>query len=168
MGRVVALAASSVVDAASYSSVDLVADPKPGNPGDDELDYALLRLAEPVGELPVGKGANAEPRGWLALGTTAVDFPSKQVVAILQHPETLPMKLALSTSEVITVTGGGRRIRYTLPTENGSSGSPVFDGDWTVIALHHSGDPRFLNPSYNEAIPIALVAARPKVASALT
>lgn len=33
------------------------------------------------------------------------------------------------------------RVQYTAPTEQGSSGSPVFNSqNWRVIALHHAGD----------------------------
>jgi hypothetical protein len=32
-----------------------------------------------------------------------------------------------------------RRVHYRSPTEPGSSGSPVFDGQWQLIALHHGG-----------------------------
>jgi len=33
-----------------------------------------------------------------------------------------------------------RRVQYRAPTEGGSSGSPVFNGNnWRVIALHHAG-----------------------------
>ena len=33
-------------------------------------------------------------------------------------------------------------IRYETDTEPGSSGSPVFDNGWEIIALHHSGGDR--------------------------
>ncbi len=35
--------------------------------------------------------------------------------------------------------GDCRRVHYRAPTEHGSSGSPVFSGDWNVIAVHHRG-----------------------------
>ena len=31
------------------------------------------------------------------------------------------------------------RMHYRSPTEGGSSGSPVFDKQWNLIALHHAG-----------------------------
>jgi hypothetical protein len=168
MGRVVKLASDWKVDAAPPSDVDGLADPKPHDPAEGELDYALLRLAEPVGAEPVGKGSSAEEaRGWVQVPSGPVDYPAKRVIASLQHPKTLPMKLALGMDETLEVTGGGRRLHYKVPTEPGSSGSPVFDGDFGLIALHHSGDPKEPKPAYNEGIPIALIAARPLVAAAL-
>ncbi|MFB1488235.1 MULTISPECIES: serine protease [unclassified Thiocapsa] len=142
-------------------------DPKPRDPGDGELDYALLRLASTVGEHPPRGAGGAEPRGWIPLRRDAVDFGNQSVVAILQHPETLPLKLALGFAQRIKTNEAGNRIRHTVPTQPGSFGSPLLDSDWRVVALHHSGDPKTIKPDYNEAIPIALIAAQPKVADAL-
>ena len=40
-----------------------------------------------------------------------------------------------------------RKLHYRTPTEPGSSGSPVFNDQWELIALHHAGraDMRKLN-----------------------
>lgn len=166
-GRVVALAADWCVDFSPYSPVDSEPDPKSGEPSDEQLDFALVRLAEPVGAQPAGRAAAGEPRGWMEFSGVAIDYRRERAVAILQHPMGQPMKLALGTGQHITLNRAANRIRYTVPTEPGSSGSPVFDGDWNLIALHHSGDPRTVNPAYNEGIPIGKIALRPKVAAAL-
>ena len=34
---------------------------------------------------------------------------------------------------------GEGRVQYLTDTLPGSSGSPVFDKDWRLVALHHSG-----------------------------
>jgi V8-like Glu-specific endopeptidase len=31
------------------------------------------------------------------------------------------------------------KLHYRAPTEPGSSGSPVFNQDWELVALHHAG-----------------------------
>lgn len=166
-GRVVPLVEDWCVDCLPHSKVDLEVDPKSKDPTDDELDFALIRLAEPIGEQPVGKGDASELRGWVEMPSQAIDYASTPVVAILQHPGGQPMKLALGMEQSIKLNAAGNRIRHTVATIPGSSGSPVFDGDWTLIALHHAGDPAAVLPTYNEGIPIAKILARPKVAEAL-
>ena len=167
-GTVAGLAGADwLIDASPYSPVDTVPGPSSIDPGDDELDHALLRLDTPLGESAVGAAADAEPRAWLPFDATPVDFGSIRSIAILQHPETLPLKLAIGTGEQIAVNGAGNRIRYEVPTLPGSSGAPIFDADWRLIGLHHSGDPRIDDPEYNEGIPLSPIATRPAVAAYL-
>jgi V8-like Glu-specific endopeptidase len=53
------------------------------------------------------------------------------------------------------------RLRYKTNTEAGSSGSPCFTMDWTLVALHHLGDPaRAPAPAFNQGIPIELIRQR--------
>lgn len=165
-GKAVAFAKEWEVDSAPYSQFDTTEDSKT-DPAEGELDFALVKLAKAIGESSPGKKDDAEPRGWFAISKDTIDFTAHRVIAILQHPLTNPMKLSLGTEENPQLAGKGRRVRYKVPTDNGSSGSPVFDSDWNVIALHNSGDPRTEHPTYNQAIPISLIAGRPKVAAAL-
>lgn len=153
--------AEPVVASSPPSPHDVELDPKTGEPGPDELDYALLRLASPAGELSPG-GADAEAtRGWVTLRPDVIDLTTLDAIVILQHPERLPLKLAVGTEQDLVLNGAGNRIRYTVPTLPGSSGSPVFDTDWNLVALHHSGDPDTADPGYNEGIPISAIAASP-------
>jgi len=133
-------------------------------PNEDELDFAVVQLAEPVGSMPIGDkhGAPGEPRGWIELpdGSSRPDFEPGTPLYIIQHPEGEPIKLNLDTDAILGLTDNRRlRVRYTTNSERGSSGSPCFDQNWELIALHHSGDPNFA-PQYNEGIPIDTIARR--------
>jgi hypothetical protein len=149
-----------LVDSSRYSDVDLELDPKSGDPGHEELDYALLQVQGAPGEEPIG--SHAEPgaplRGWIDLPESEHTFEPDSPLFIVQHPRGAALKLALDTRAVVGLYGDGRRVRYRTNTEPGSSGSPVFDQNWNLVALHHSGDPASIMPSYNEGIPITRVA----------
>jgi V8-like Glu-specific endopeptidase len=58
-------------------------------------------------------------------------------VNIIQHPMGGPKQIALYHNIVVFV--GHNRLQYLTDTMKGSSGSPVFDRNWRVVALHHSG-----------------------------
>lgn len=62
-------------------------------------------------------------------------------VNILQHPGGGPKKVSLTPRVVVRVADG--KLLYLTDTEPGSSGSPVFDQEWNLVALHHgwSQDP---------------------------
>lgn len=160
--RLVSAAGSWLLDHSPWSPMDLRAHPKPGSPTADELDFALLRVDGQPGNEAVGEkpDAAAQARGWLALPTTGYDFPVDTPLFIVQHPNGAPIQLALDTRAVEGVYGKGTRVRYRTNTEPGSSGSPVFDQNWNLVALHHSGDPSSGLPTYNEGIPIKLIADR--------
>lgn len=156
------------LDDSPYSRAEAENQPDREPASDDELDYALIRLADPVGSRPVAKGADpakAEPRGWVKVPTTGPAFAEKMAVIIAQHPSGAPMKLALDTQAIDKSAGrwlqpGDTRVRYATNTEGGSSGSPCFDFDWNLIALHHYGDPEWQAPKFNQGIPIHKIRER--------
>ncbi|MBZ9959311.1 trypsin-like serine peptidase [Mesorhizobium sp. BR1-1-14] len=99
------------------------------------LDFALLRLATPVGNLPVQTGARAR-RGWLKVATPAGPFPfaANTQLAMPQHPGGLPLKHAFGS-----ITGPWdptTRIIYQLDAARGSSGAPCLNADMDVIGVH--------------------------------
>jgi hypothetical protein len=170
-GTVFSLATNDwLVDSSPPSAVDSKPEPKAGVPRPDELDYAIVRLqgspgARPVGEKPDKEGS---PRGWIS---TENPTPAQAAspLLIMQHPAGAPLKLALDMSGVVGPNSNNTRLKYNVNTEGGSSGSPCFNTDWNLVALHHSGDPNFdpdHKPEYNEGIPIEailqLLAARGK------
>jgi hypothetical protein len=126
-------------------------------PTPDQLDYALLRLEHPFGNKPVFPGGPI--RGWIRVPATAPPLAKDMPMAILQHPDGEPLKLALDTQAVLSVNENRTRLRYAVNTDAGASGSPCFGLDFALVALHHLGDPH-KPPAYNQGIPIAAVRER--------
>ena len=153
-----------LIDHSPWSEVDLESDPKSGDPDAEELDHALLRVDGTPGDDALGEkvvpGSPAPPRGIIKIPKEPHAFVAETPLFIVQHPDGAPLKLALDMKAVISLRGQDRRVRYRTNTEGGSSGSPVFDQNWNLVALHHSGDPKSFMPTYNEGIPINLIRER--------
>jgi hypothetical protein len=79
------------------------------------------------------------------------------------HPRGGGLQIALHDSLLLDIDDRQRLMHYRTPTDPGSSGSPVFNADWEVMALHHAGTaatPRLHgNGAYeaNEGISIAAI-----------
>ncbi len=58
-------------------------------------------------------------------------------VNIIQHPAGQPKQISLQNNFVEYA--DSTRVQYLTSTLNGSSGSPVFNDNWRVVALHHAG-----------------------------
>jgi len=157
-GTTVSLAADWHIDSSPYSKFDSKPDPKGGDPSDEELDYALLRLGRAIGGEAIGEksGPGDERRGWIKVTEPNYAYPENDPVFILQHPEGRPLKLALDSESIIALNGNGTRVRYKTNTEPGSSGSPCFNQEWELMAIHHAGDPNF-DFRYNQGIPIGKI-----------
>lgn len=127
----------------------------------DKLDYALVRLAGSPGKDVIAPmpGAAGRERGWLDL-SSSFNFPAGAPLFILQHPQGDPLQLAFDTNAVLEMNSTNSRVRYKVNTNQGSSGSPCFNQDWELVAMHHSGDPNFdppHKPEYNEGIPVSQI-----------
>jgi hypothetical protein len=155
-GTAVPLHADACLDFSRYSPAEKTKKPDDPPPTEDELDYALLRLAEPAGRNAVEGG----PRGWISLPEAAVPLEAGAPLLIVQHPDGSPMKLALDTDAVIGRNPNQTRIRYKTNTDPGASGSPCFTMDWELAALHHYGDPAWQQPLFNQGVPIELIRRR--------
>lgn len=58
-------------------------------------------------------------------------------VNIIQHPLGQPKQIAMVDNQIAYA--DATVLQYLTDTLPGSSGSPVFDDDWRIVALHHSG-----------------------------
>ncbi len=64
----------------------------------------------------------------------------KARVCIIGHPGGAGLSLSLQDNLLLDY--DAHRMHYRTPTENGSSGSPVFNKQWKLVGLHHKGDSR--------------------------
>ena len=152
-----------LIDASPVSMADYTKDGS-ALPAPEELDYAIVRLEGTPGHDPVGAKAspNGPPRGWISASEKPFAFQAQTPLMVLQHPDAAPLKLALEMNGIIGLNANHTRVRYTVNTEGGSSGSPCFSTDFQLVALHHAGDPNFAagrKPTYNQGIPFAAIVA---------
>jgi V8-like Glu-specific endopeptidase len=75
--------------------------------------------------------------GAIEIGNEAVQIQAEDRVNIIQHPGGDQKQLSFFHNLVMFV--GEGRVQYLTDTLPGSSGSPVFDHRWRLVALHHSG-----------------------------
>lgn len=92
------------------------------------LDYTMIKVKD--------TDANVKLSHWGALEINLIPPNKEDALIIIQHPQGRSKELAFSD-------GGNslweHRLHYKVTTEPGSSGSPVFDINWKVVALHHAG-----------------------------
>jgi hypothetical protein len=148
-----------LIDESKYSPAEkLGKTPDNPPPTPDELDYALVRLSDRFGEAPINaKAPESPPRGWVSVPQENPPIGAGMPMMILQHPQGTPLKLALDTQAVMTLNANQTRVKYATNTEPGSSGSPCFDLNWNLLALHHYGDEAFGQPPYNQGVPIGVI-----------
>lgn len=122
----------------------------------DKLDVTIVRLdglSATLGQL------NA------AMALPLVDPKTKAFV--VGHPLGSGLQISLHDSVLLDIDDDERLVHYRTPTDPGSSGSPVFNVDWEVIAIHHGGSsetPRLRGDGWYEANEgIALSAVRRKL-----
>ncbi|MCS5697883.1 trypsin-like peptidase domain-containing protein [Cyanobium sp. FGCU-52] len=97
----------------------------------EELDYSLVAVADD-GDLAA--------YGWLPLIEETGKLLVGETVNIIQHPNGEPKQLAIRNNQVVDELE--LFLHYRTDTDPGSSGSPVFNDQWEVVALHHSGVPK--------------------------
>jgi endonuclease G, mitochondrial len=97
----------------------------------DKFDFSIVAIADPSGSSAV--------LGWLPLDPRENKIMQGEPVVSIQHPNQEDKKICLFDSELVDKLTDPETpyLHYTTDTDRGSSGSPVFNRNWQVIALHH-------------------------------
>lgn len=98
------------------------------------LDYALIALGERVDGI-----ADVKDLRYCSLSNTPDRHAIGMNVNIIQHPSGRHKQIAVRNNLLTYRTD--TTLLYETDTNVGSSGSPVFNDDWDVVALHHYGEP---------------------------
>ncbi|MEV7102971.1 endonuclease [Streptomyces atroolivaceus] len=101
---------------------------------DVDLDFSVVAVAE-AGD----QGERLADFHWLPLDGSQGKVIIGEFVNIIQHPDGEPKQLALRENQVVDLLD--RFLHYYTDTARGSSGSPVCNDQWEVVALHHSAVP---------------------------
>lgn len=98
------------------------------------LDYSIVAVRDNSSTTPLSNFGSLrliEEQGKIILGESA---------SIIQHPNGGTKQLALRENKIVDRLDDF--LHYMTDTAPGSSGSAVFNDQWEVIALHHSGVPK--------------------------
>lgn len=106
---------------------------------DLNLDYTIVAV-EPVNS----EGEELAGRGFIPLVSTLGDLTVLEWANVIQHPGGDPQQVALRDNKVVKSLE--HFLHYEADTQPGSSGSPVFNDQWQLAALHHSGVPDWVRP----------------------
>ena len=102
---------------------------------DETLDFALVAIKQFS-----NSGVSLDKFGFLQLTESSGKALTTESVSLIQHPEGSDKHIAIRNNRVHN--RFDHFIHYETDTMPGSSGSPVFNDQWNVVALHHAGVPK--------------------------
>lgn len=121
------------------AAVDFILDPERFYLHDKVFDFAICATA------PLDSATRSlDSYGWHILSDRTADISSGVPISIVHHPKGNAKALTVHNAHFVDA-GVDRRAEhycwYSGDTRGGSSGAPVFDPDWSVIAIHQSSVP---------------------------
>lgn len=150
------LAENGIIDFSPYG-MDEWNQPDSAPPQADQLDYVLLRLASPP--QAAANACPSTPRGWYALSMAHHPPQPGQALLIGGFPDGAPLRLIADDNACGALNENKTRLRYKAYTQPGSSGSPVFDSQWRLVAMHSGAQ---AGNEFHQGIPMTDIASQLK------
>ncbi|MDX1930444.1 MAG: DNA/RNA non-specific endonuclease [Pirellulaceae bacterium] len=123
------------ISGAEATPVEFTLETNPGPILNKELDFAIVSVGKST-------GGTLDPFGWLYLNPQPGKAFVGEFLTIIQHPNGERKQVCVRENRLLKYDESGPYVWYQTDTVGGSSGSPVFNNSWEVVALHHSGVPR--------------------------
>ena len=102
-----------------------------------DLDIALVGV-----ELISADHRGLDQFRWLKLNPQPKKAFIGEYLTIIQHPNGEHKQICVRENKLLKYLDNSPYIWYQTDTVGGSSGSPVFNNSWEVVALHHSSAPQ--------------------------
>src|SRR5215212_6593726 len=106
-----------------------------------DLDFTLVALADRSDDA----AASLTDYGFLRLNAEIHKVEPGEFVSIVQHPGNAEKFIAIRENQVVKIgdddPARDNLLWYYSDTAPGSSGAPVFNDSWQVVAVHHRGVP---------------------------
>jgi len=103
----------------------------------EDLDIAIAAV-----EPRTSGGESLDQYGWLCLKPQPGKAFIGEYLTIIQHPGGECKQICVRENKLLDYSEDSPYLWYQTDTVGGSSGSPVFNNSWEVVALHHSSVPR--------------------------
>jgi endonuclease G len=114
----------------------------------NDLDFTVIGVGPRV-----DGDKNITAFGWCQLSDATNKHALGECANIIQHPDGRFKEVVLRENRLVSRLD--TVLHYVADTEPGSSGSPVFNNEWLVIALHHWGGPwRQTKDAAGKAVPL--------------
>lgn len=107
----------------------------------EPFDFALVA----VSPMSTDGARRIDDYGYLALNPTPGKAVVGEYLTIIQHPNGERKQVCVRENKLLEYDDSLPRLIYATDTVGGSSGSPVFNDRWQVVALHRAGFPRMNN-----------------------
>lgn len=100
-----------------------------------EFDYAVIAVQETNDE-----GEQISDFGWNKLIEERGKVRIGEPLNIIHHPQGNPQKISIRQNYLVKLDEQSNRLDYMSDTMEGSSGAPVYNEEWEVVALHRASE----------------------------
>jgi endonuclease G len=111
-------------------------DPERFSTAHERLDFALVAVRPEW-----ARGENRDGIAPVRLIGSLGKIQTGDPMHVIQHPGGGPRQYAVRNNRLVDILEADGFLHYESDTLQGSSGSPVFNAHWELVALHHCGVP---------------------------